>query len=89
VTTQAQQSGLTFILSSSGPGKGAELGGLAGADALCQALGGAAAPGARDIAEANSWNSSHAAPAFLIRPRWRATGGAGLFLQLCRQLETC
>ena len=39
---------MTFFLTSVGPGKGADLGGLAGADAHCQKLAGmpATAPGA-------------------------------------------
>jgi hypothetical protein len=35
---QAQQSSMTFFVTSAGPGKGADLGGLAGADAHCQKL---------------------------------------------------
>ncbi len=35
---QAQQSGMTFFVTSAGPGKGGDLGGLAGADAHCQKL---------------------------------------------------
>src|SRR5206468_11596007 len=34
----AQQANLTFFVTSAGPGKGADLGGLAGADRLCQQL---------------------------------------------------
>jgi hypothetical protein len=34
----AQQSGMTFFITSAGPGKGADLGGLAGADKVCQML---------------------------------------------------
>jgi hypothetical protein len=34
----AQQSGMTFFVTSQGPGKGGDLGGLAGADRHCQAL---------------------------------------------------
>jgi len=34
----AQQAGMTFFVTSHGPGKGADLGGLAGADAHCAAL---------------------------------------------------
>src|SRR5215475_8407656 len=36
--TQAQQSGMTFFVTSTGSGKGADFGGLAGADKLCQSL---------------------------------------------------
>src|SRR6476620_3880988 len=35
---QAQQAAMSFFVSSVGPGKGGDLGGLAGADAHCQAL---------------------------------------------------
>jgi len=46
----AQQAGaaaMTFFVTSAGPGKGADLGGLAGADALCQQLAQAAGVGSR------------------------------------------
>ena len=36
--THAQQSNMTFFVTSVGPGKGADLGGLAGADQHCQRL---------------------------------------------------
>ena len=35
---QSQQADMTFFITSAGPGKGGDLGGLAGADAHCQAL---------------------------------------------------
>ncbi len=38
VGVQAQQAAMTFFLTSSGPGKGGDLGGLAGADARCAQL---------------------------------------------------
>ena len=41
----AQQSAMTFFVTSAGPGKGADLGGLAGADAHCQSLAGTAGAG--------------------------------------------
>jgi len=45
---QAQQSNMTFFVTSAGPaGKGAELGGLAGADQHCQQLAQAAGAGSR------------------------------------------
>ena len=43
---QAQQTSMTFFITSAGPGKGADLGGLDGADRVCQAL--AQAVGAGD-----------------------------------------
>ncbi len=44
---QAQQGGMSFFLTSTGSGRGGDLGGLAGADAHCQALGQAAGAGRR------------------------------------------
>ncbi len=38
VPAQAQQANTTFFITSAGPGKGADLGGLTGADAHCQKL---------------------------------------------------
>ena len=35
---QAQQANMTFFITSAGSGKGGDLGGIAGADAHCQAL---------------------------------------------------
>lgn len=43
----AQPAGMTFFASSAGSGRGADLGGLAGADQLCQTLATAAGAGAR------------------------------------------
>ncbi len=43
----AQQAGMSFFVTSAGPGKGGDLGGLAGADAHCQRLAGTAGAGAR------------------------------------------
>ncbi len=43
----AQQSDISFFVTSAGPGKGADLGGLAGADQLCQLLGANAGAGAK------------------------------------------
>ena len=46
-TVQAQQAEMSFFISSIGKGNGADLGGIAGADAHCQALAtaaGAASP---------------------------------------------
>lgn len=43
----AQQADMTFFVTSAGPGKGADLGGLAGADAHCQKLAAAAGASAR------------------------------------------
>lgn len=43
----AQQSSMTFFITSAGPGQGANLGGLAGADKVCQSLAQAAGAGNR------------------------------------------
>ena len=42
---QAQQSEISFFITSAGPGKGGDLGGLTGADQLCQLLGATAGAG--------------------------------------------
>jgi hypothetical protein len=47
VPTQAQQTAMTFFITSVGPGNGADLGGLEGADRHCQALAQAAGAGNR------------------------------------------
>ena len=47
----AQQADMTFFVTSAGPGKGADLGGLAGADAHCGKLAGAAG------AKATNWHA--------------------------------
>lgn len=44
---QAQQSDMTFFITSTGPGKGADLGGLSGADQLCQSRAQAAGAGGK------------------------------------------
>ena len=44
---QAQQTPMTFFITSTGPGKGADLGGLEGADRHCQSLAQAAGAGGR------------------------------------------
>ena len=43
----AQQANMSFFVTSAGPGKGADLGGLAGADAHCQALAASAGAGSK------------------------------------------
>ena len=44
----AQSSAMTFFLTSTGSGKGADFGGLAGADKLCQSLAAAVGAGSRE-----------------------------------------
>jgi hypothetical protein len=46
-TLHAQQSGMSFFVTSAGSGKGADFGGLAGADKRCQTLAAAAGAGKR------------------------------------------
>jgi hypothetical protein len=71
--TLAQQSEMTFFITSVGSGKGGNLGGLAGADKQCQMLAQAVGAGGRGAAmvghhdrqglrdddASKSWNSSH------------------------------
>jgi hypothetical protein len=58
-TAQAQQGSMTFFVSSTGSGKGADLGGLAGADRLCQTLAQAAgALSARDRIGRGPWTNA-------------------------------
>jgi len=45
---QAQQSDMSFFVTSAGPGKGADLGGLAGADTQCKTLATAVGAGAKN-----------------------------------------
>ena len=44
---RAQQTGMSFFVTSTGPGKGGDLGGLAGADQHCQTLAAAVGAGSR------------------------------------------
>ena len=57
---QAQQKDMTFFITSAGPGNGADLGGLAGADAHCQALAKAAGAGNRQWRAYLSTNQANA-----------------------------
>jgi hypothetical protein len=45
--SQAQQTGVSFFITSAGSGKGGDLGGLAGADGICQMLGPKASGGGK------------------------------------------
>jgi len=47
VPAQAQQANMSFFVTSAGPGKGADLGGIAGADRHCQQLAQAAGAGSK------------------------------------------
>ena len=63
------KTGLSFFVTSAGPGQGADLGGLAGADAQCQALAGAAGAGGRTWRAYLSQQPAGGAPAVDARDR--------------------
>lgn len=65
----AQQSSMTFFVTSTGGGKGADLGGLAGADKHCQALATAAGAGNRTWHAYLSASPAAGAPAVNARDR--------------------
>ena len=78
---EAQQSNMTFFITSAGPGKGGELGGLAGADQHCQQLAQAAGAGARTWRAYLSISAAGGASAVNARDRigagpWRNAKGA-------------
>jgi len=66
---QAQQNNMSFFITSEGPGKGGDLGGLAGADAHCQKLAAAAGAGGKTWRAYLSTNSTPAAPGTNARDR--------------------
>jgi hypothetical protein len=66
---QAQQSNMTFFITSEGSGKGGDLGGLAGADAHCQKLATAAGAGSKTWRAYLSTNSTPAQPGINARDR--------------------
>jgi len=66
---QMQPSGMTFFVTSAGSGKGADLGGLAGADRLCQSLAAAAGAGKRTWRAYLSTTASGGSPAVNARDR--------------------
>ena len=65
----AQQSGISFFVTSAGPGKGADLGGLAGADRQCQQLAQAAGAGGRTWHAYLSAQAADGQPAVNARDR--------------------
>ena len=80
-SAEAQQSAMTFFITSAGPAKGAELGGLAGADQHCQQLAQAAGAGSRTWRAYLSASSAGGAAAINARDRigqgpWRNAKGA-------------
>jgi len=66
---QMQQSGMTFFITSAGSGKGADLGGLSGADRLCQSLAAAAGAGKRTWRAYLSTTAAGGSPAVNARDR--------------------
>jgi len=68
-STAAQAPQLGFFITSGGPGKGADLGGLAGADAHCQKLAAAAGAGARTWRAYLSATASGSQPAVNAKDR--------------------
>jgi hypothetical protein len=77
---EAQQTSMTFFVTSAGPGKGGELGGLTGADDHCQQLASAAGVGSRRWRAYLSVSSVDGKPAVNARDRigagpWRNAKG--------------
>jgi len=75
---QAQQNAMTFFVTSAGPGKGADLGGLEGADRHCQTLAQAAGAGGKTW---KAYLSTHGAGAVNAKDRvgrgpWQNAKGA-------------
>lgn len=68
-SSQEPKSGMTFFITSVGPGKGADLGGLAGADKHCQALAQAAGAGNRTWRAYLSTSAAEGKPAVNARDR--------------------
>lgn len=80
-SAQAQTSEMTFFVTSAGSGKGADLGGLAGADAICQRLAQAAGAGSKTWRAYLSTQAVGGATAVNARDRigagpWRNAKGA-------------
>jgi len=67
--TQAQAPPLGFFITNAGPGKGADLGGLAGADAHCQTLAAAVGAGGRTWRAYLSTTASSTQPAINAKDR--------------------
>jgi hypothetical protein len=78
---QAQQEDMSFFITSAGPGSGADLGGLEGADAYCQQLAEAVGAGGKTWRAYLSTQESDGAPADNARDRigqgpWQNAEGA-------------
>src|SRR5215213_11086161 len=81
VGASAQQADMTFFITSAGPGKGADLGGLDGADAHCQSLAQAVGAGNKRWRAYLSTNGRGGANAVHARDRigngpWQTAKGA-------------
>jgi hypothetical protein len=81
LNASAQQADMTFFITSAGPGKGGDLGGLAGADAHCQSLAQAAGAGNKTWRAYLSTNGRGGANAVNARDRigngpWQTVKGA-------------
>jgi hypothetical protein len=81
VGAQAQQANMSFFVTSVGSGKGADLGGLAGADRHCQQLAQAAGAGAKTWRAYVSTQAANGQPAVNARDRigngpWQNAKGA-------------
>lgn len=79
-SAQAQTSEMSFFVSSTGSGKGADLGGLSGADAICQRLAQAAGGGGKTWRAYLSTQAAGGTPAVNARDRigtgpWRNAKG--------------
>jgi hypothetical protein len=72
---QAQQASMTFFVTSEGPGKGGDLGGLAGADAHCQKLAEAAGAGGKTWHAYLSSSTNAANPGATVNARDRIGKG--------------
>jgi hypothetical protein len=68
-SSRAQENNMTFFITSVGSGKGADLGGIAGADAHCQQLATAAGAGSKTWHAYMSSNSPPAGPGINARDR--------------------
>src|SRR5207302_2783369 len=68
-SAQGQSADMTFFVTSSGPGKGADLGGLEGADAHCQKLAQAVGAGAKTWHAYLSTQAADGKPAINARDR--------------------
>ena len=80
----AQQSAMSFFVTSAGPGKGADLGGLEGADAHCQKLAATVGAGGKTWRAYLSTNNNLAEPTKTVNARdrigWRMLKNCSVLL---------